>query len=144
MTPPTLPEAPDQVAAYWRNLDDGHLDFARCNVCHHAWLPVSHDCPNCLAADWRFEPASGEAIMLSWVIYNHAYNDLWADRLPYIVALIQLKEGPRLMSNLVGTFDPARLTIDHPVLLTIEDERGTAVPRFTPVGAEPEGGETNE
>lgn len=141
MTPPASHEAPDRQELYWRNLADGHLSFPRCNRCGHAWLPVSHECPNCLTADWDFERASGRGVLLSWVVYFRAYNELWADRLPYVVALIQLDEGPRLMSNLRGRFDIADLRRDHPVQLTIENERGTAVPRFVPEGSEQEGGD---
>jgi hypothetical protein len=133
MTPPTFPEAPDFRADYWQNVADGRFSFARCARCGHGWLPVSHECPECLGADWRFEAASGDAIALSWVVFHHSYNEMWADRLPYTVALIQLAEGPRLTTNLVGGFDPSELRMDHPVRLVIEDERGTAVPRFRPV-----------
>jgi uncharacterized OB-fold protein len=139
MTPPTFPAAPDINANYWQNIANGQLSFSRCARCGHGWLPVSRECPACLAADWTFEPASGEAIALSWVTFHHSYNELWADRLPYVVALIQLAEGPRLMTNLVAGSDPSRLRMDHPVLLVIEEERGIAVPRFKPVDLVTEG-----
>ncbi|SDZ48794.1 Zn-ribbon domain-containing OB-fold protein [Herbiconiux ginsengi] len=139
---PKLPEAPDPAVEYWQNLSEGRLTFGRCRQCDHAWLPVSRECPSCLAADWRFEASTGDAVALSWVVYNHAYNDLWADRLPYVVALIELAEGPRLMSNLVGDFDPTQLRIDHPVRLVIESEGDTAVPRFVPIEQVPEDGDT--
>lgn len=133
MTPPMLPETPDYTALYWERLAEGQLAFARCGHCGHAWLPVSRECPQCHAAAWRFEVASGRATLLSWVIYHHAYNELWADRVPYVVALVQLVEGPRLTSNLIGDLTGAELQMDQPLQLVIEDERGTAVPRFTPV-----------
>ena|ERR1700712_4929211 len=138
---PNLAESPDFTAQFWRNIKNGHLEFARCDNCSYAWLPVSRECPQCLRAGWRFEKTAGSGILLSWVVYNRAYNDLWADRLPYVVALVQLDEGPRMMTNLVGSYDLAKLRIDHPVRLQIEDERGTAVPRFVPIGAEREGDE---
>lgn len=130
---PTLPATPDHLARYWESVGEGRLTFPRCHRCGHAWLPASNECPACLVADWSFETASGEATLLSWVVYHHAYHPKWADRLPYTVALVQLAEGPRMMSNIVGVDDPEALVADQPLRLVFQDEAGTTVPRFTTI-----------
>jgi uncharacterized OB-fold protein len=119
----------DVEAAYRASLARGHLSFQRC-ACTEAWLPPREQCPRCLRADFRWEEASGGARLISWVVYHRAYDDAFADRLPYCVAVVELDEGPRLVTNVVGAADPEALQIEQPLQLRIELERGIPVPRF--------------
>ena len=115
---------------YWDSLAKGALSFQRCNACQHAWLPARSECPNCLADVWRWMPAAGGAKLISWVVYHMSYHPAFANRLPYTVAVVELDEGPRLISNLVRLGSPEPLKIDQRLRLVVEDESGTAVPRF--------------
>ena len=132
MTVPA-PEHNEINAPYWDSLAQGRLCFQRCTQCGHAWLPPRSECPACLCDEPRWEQATGSARLVSWVIYHIAYHPAFKDRLPYNVAVVELDEGPRLISNIVGVDDAQRLIIDQPLRLVIEDEGGTAVPRFAPV-----------
>ncbi|MDY7546878.1 OB-fold domain-containing protein [Glaciimonas sp. CA11.2] len=136
-TPASTPSAPapqrDALnAPYWDSLARGTLSFQRCGCCGKAWLPARSECPGCLATDWRWEPASGSARLISWVVYHVAYHPAFENRLPYNVAVVELDEGPRLISNVVGIEDAENLKIDQPLRLVIEEENGIAVARFTP------------
>jgi uncharacterized OB-fold protein len=126
------PEPNDASAPYWRALEEGRLDFQRC-VCGHAWLPPRSACPRCLARDAKWQTASGRARLVSWVVYHHGYHPYFATRLPYNVAVVELAEGPRLISNIVQPTDALR--IDAPLALVIQREAGVALPRFSIVGA---------
>lgn len=126
------PERDALNTPYWDSLAKGVLSFQRCNACHYAWLPARSECPNCLTGDWRWVPAAGGAKLISWVVYHMAYHPAFANRLPYTVAVVELDEGPRLISNLVKPVSPEALMIDQRLRLVIEDEGGTAVPRFIP------------
>lgn len=126
------PERDALNSPYWDSLANGVLSFQRCNACGHAWLPARSECPHCLADDWRWMPAAGGAKLISWVVYHMAYHPAFANRLPYTVAVVELDEGPRLISNLVKPGDPEVLKIDQRLRLVIENESGTAVPRFSP------------
>lgn len=126
------PEPTELSRPYWDALRDGHLMFQRCD-CGHAWLPARKHCPGCLKPGPRWERASGKGILLSWVVYHTAYHPAFADRLPYNVALVQLDEGPRLLTNIVGG-DEA-LIADAPVELKVEWEGDTALARFRQVSA---------
>jgi uncharacterized OB-fold protein len=77
------------------------MTFQRCAECGHAWLPTREECPKCWSPDWRREEASGEAKVVSWVVYHTAFDKRFAERLPYNVALVELAEGPRMITNLV-------------------------------------------
>ena len=125
-----LPDVTELTKPYWDALDQGHLSFQRCN-CGHAWLPARRECPSCLAATSRWETASGRGRIVSWVVYHSAYHDAFKDRLPYVVALVELDEGPRLISNFLGPRETLRK--DLAVSLRIEREQGIALARFAPL-----------
>ncbi len=130
--PLPLPVRDAQNAPYWDALLDGRHVFQRCAGCSHAWLPPRHECPSCLSADWTWETASGDARLISWVVFHTAFHPAFKDRLPYTVAVVELAEGPRLISNIVGADDPEALRIEMPLRLTIEREGAFALPRFRP------------
>ncbi len=121
------PEPTDISRPYWDALRDGYLTFQRCD-CGHAWLPARKHCPSCLKPEPRWERASGKGSLHSWVVYHIAYHPAFADRLPYNVALVQLEEGPRLLTNIVD--DNESLVANAPVELQIEWESDTALARF--------------
>jgi uncharacterized OB-fold protein len=123
------PQTTELNASYWKALDEGRLTFQRCSACKHAWLPARSECPRCLAREPGWESASGQARLISWVVYHHAYHDYYATRLPYNVAVVELVEGPRLISNIVDAHDELR--IDMPLEIVIQREAGTALARFT-------------
>ena len=125
------PELDELSRPFWDALKQGRLTFQRCTACGHAWLPARSDCPQCLAPDWRREDAKGGAVLVSWVVYRMAYHPAFEPRLPYTVATVQLDEGPRMISNIVGA-EPAQLRIDQRLQLRIEAEADFMVPRFTP------------
>ena len=119
-------------APYWGALEEGRHIFQRCFACDNAWLPARRECPRCLNDAWVWENASGAARLISWVVYHTAFHPSFKDRLPYTVAIVELVEGPRLISNIIGIDDPETLEIDQALELTIEREGGIAIPRFRP------------
>jgi uncharacterized OB-fold protein len=67
---------------------------------------------------------------VSWVVYHHGYHEYYAARLPYNVAVVELAEGPRLISNVVDARKP--LAINMPLRLVIQREAGVPLARFSP------------
>ena len=121
------PEITDLNRPYWDGLAAGHLMFQRCD-CGHAWLPARRHCPACLRPEPRWERAAGKGVLLSWVVYHTAYHPAFESKLPYNVALVQLEEGPRLLTNIVGANEALRA--DAAVNLQIEHEGDVALARF--------------
>ena len=121
------PEPTDASRPFWDALREGHLVFQRC-ACGHAFLPARRECPACLRPDPTWERASGKGRLVSWVVYHTAYHPAFEGRLPYNVALVELAEGPRLLTNIVDPNDA--LAGDAPVELKIEWEGDTALSRF--------------
>jgi uncharacterized protein len=125
------PESSDIGTPFWASLKQGKLSFQRCQSCGKAWLPARHQCPGCLSPNWQREESKGQARLISWVVYHVAYHPAFANRLPYTVAVVELDEGPRMITNLIHT-EAHSLQLDQRLWLVIEDEQGVAVPRFEP------------
>jgi uncharacterized OB-fold protein len=124
MTVP-VPTITETNRPYWEGLAQGRLRFQRCDACGNTWLP-----PRCLSPDTRWQDASGRATVVSWVVYHTAYADHLKSRVPYDVTLVELEEGPRLLTNIVDSDSGRRLAYGTPVFLEIETEDSVAIPRF--------------
>lgn len=126
MSDAPLPEVTSLTEPYWTGLAEGRLLYQRCLLCGHSWLPAREECPHCLAADPEWVQAAGTGRLISWVVYHHAAHSYFAGQLPYTVAVIELSEGPRLISRLIG-HNPA---VDAPVRFRPHDVEGFAVTSF--------------
>jgi uncharacterized OB-fold protein len=124
------PERTELTTPYWEALDRGELAFQRCSECSNAWLPARAECPRCLAPQWRWENASGRGRLVSWVVYHRSYHPAFADRLPYNVAVVELDEGPRLISNITGIQGGEGLVADMKLQLHVENDGDVRLARF--------------
>ncbi len=78
---------------------------------------------------------SGLGKVFSFVTYHRVYHPAFAQEVPYVVALVELDEGPRLLTNIVGVL-PEAVRCDMPVKVTFDDfEEGVSVPKFAPLNA---------
>ncbi len=105
-----LPTIEDDTRPFWDAAADRRFLLRRCNSCsavHHYPRPF---CPSCWSDDVAWIEASGQATLYTWSTVH--MNDLppFAERLPYIAAVVELAEGPRVMTNLVDC-DDTELTI---------------------------------
>ena len=95
--------APDAFSrVYWEAAADGRLLLRRCAGCGRAHHYPREFCPYCWSEDVGWEQASGRATLYTWSEV-HA-NDLppFRERLPYVAAVVDLEEGPRMMTTVVG------------------------------------------
>lgn len=122
-------EAQDAYATYRDALEARRLTFQCCRSCGRSWLPPREECPHCWSADWEWREASGRATVVSWVVYHTAFDKRFADRLPYNVALVDLDEGPRMVTNIVD-LPGGQDVIGKPVRLVFEEDHGRLLPRF--------------
>ena len=96
-------------------------------------LPDLHHLPVCWSADCDWTPLSGRGTVQSHIVFERAYHEAWADQVPYVVALIELDEGPVLVSNVVGV-QPSAVRVGQQVTVTFGRRSATAaLPQFTPV-----------
>jgi uncharacterized OB-fold protein len=128
----TFPEPADVPATrpFWSALREGRLLYQHCRRCGTAWLPGRDACPACLAPAPEWLGSAGRAVVVSWIVYHTAYDAAFAGRLPYDVTLVELDEGPRLLTNVVDSEAGARLSLGARVRLQIETEGDLPLPRF--------------
>lgn len=131
--PPILPAITDENRPFWDAARAGRLVMQRCETCGHVRYPISAVCPRCLGSAAEWIDLSGRGSVLSFVVFQRAYNPAWSDRVPYNVALVQLAEGPRMFSNVVGIPNEA-VAVGMPVSVVFESVPGTDVvlPCFAP------------
>jgi uncharacterized OB-fold protein len=129
-----LPQITDENRAFWEGTRAGRLLMQRCDACSHLRFPISIVCPECLSPDHSWKPVSGTGEVFSYVVFHQIYDRTFADDVPYNVALVQLDDGPRMFSNIVGVPNDAVQvgTRVQVVFDAVTDE--ITLPRFTPVG----------
>ena len=119
---------------FWEGTRAGELRLQRCRACAKAYFPPRPFCPRCASRDVEVFRASGRATLASYVIHHRPAPGFEP---PYAIALVDLQEGPRMMTNIVGVPQtPEALVLDMPLEVCFErldDE--IALPLFRPVGS---------
>jgi hypothetical protein len=109
-----LPKPDPLMDPFWDNARKHKLSVQCCAACGDRHFPPSPVCPVCLSEDQSWQPVSGNGKLVSWVTFHRAYWDGFAKDLPYDVCLVQLDEGPLVLSNFLGK-PPADLKQGLPV-----------------------------
>jgi len=127
-----LPKATPETRPFWEGCKVHELRVMHCTDCGHTYLYPRPFCPRCFSDRTEWRRASGRGKLHTFVINHRPAPNFEA---PYIIAIIELDEGPRLMSNLVGVEpDPAKLRVDTPVEVVFEDVTDEiTLPKFRPV-----------
>ncbi|HEX4778133.1 MAG TPA: Zn-ribbon domain-containing OB-fold protein [Acidimicrobiia bacterium] len=124
--------AKDGVSShYWEAAARGDLLIQHCPSCgNRQWYPRAV-CTSC-GDDPEWEAASGRGTVHTYTVIHQNYAKPFRDELPYVVAMVELDEGPRVMGNVTGVA-PADVRIGMPVeVYMIEAEEGLAVPFWRP------------
>jgi uncharacterized protein len=96
-----FPQITDCNKHFYNSIENGELVALKCHDCQHTFLPPSNYCPQCLSEKVDWIVLSGEGTVYSWVEYHHAFHKVLENHIPYVVAIVELKEGPRLISNII-------------------------------------------
>jgi hypothetical protein len=125
-----VPRPSAESLPYWEGAREKKLLLQHCRSCGEFWFPPSARCRHCLSHNFAWEEVSGQGRIYSFVVYHRHYHPAFEDELPYVVAIIELDEGPRLLSNIVG--GPSQdVRCDLPVRAVFEDVgHGTMIPKF--------------
>lgn len=129
----SLPVPTPETEHFWQGTRDGKLLLQRCNDCKTVYFPPRPFCPECSSRSIRVEPSSGRGVLYSYVI-NHRAHPAFDG--PYAIAVVQLDEGPRLMTNIVNCAQtPEALQLDMAVQVHFETvSQDITLPLFAPVG----------
>ena len=120
------------TAFFWDGLREHKLLLQRCQGCSTVRHPARPMCPLCNSLDWDTVVASGRGSVYSYVIPHHPPFPFMHD--PFVVVLVELEEGWRLVANLVGV-ESADDVMGAAVAIEYEDFDGDlTLPAFRVVG----------
>ncbi|WP_324275550.1 Zn-ribbon domain-containing OB-fold protein [Blastococcus brunescens] len=127
-----LPDIDDETRPFWDGALREELRMQKCSRCGHIRYPISRICPDCLEPGHEWVPLSGRGEVYSSIVFHQVYDKAFADDVPYNVSLVQLDEGPRMFSNVVGV-PPSEVTVGARVRVVFDRvTEEVAIPRFTP------------
>ena len=131
-----LPYASWETRGYWEGAGRGELVLQRCRSCGVVQHRPRAVCASCLSGDIEHFVASGRGQVHTYTVTNQNQQLPFRDACPYVLAYVELEEGPRLLTNIVGV-DPADVHIGQPVVVDFwsgerDDGEALAVPRFRP------------
>ena len=121
-----VPDA--QTAPFWNAVTAGRLDVQRCQSCgRHVFYPRSL-CPHCGGVDLEWVTVSGRGMVYSFTVVHRAPAEFEPEA-PYVVALVELEEGVRMLTRLIDV-DPAAVSVAMPVEVALSGE--PRLPYFRP------------
>jgi uncharacterized OB-fold protein len=126
-----IPQADEESAPFFEGARRHELMLMRCRSCGAWRLPSRPRCPDCWSTDTEWARASGRAKLYSFGIMHQKLHPQFAEQGPYEFALVELDEGPRIISNVVGV--PAdELRVGMPLAVVFDDVADDAtIVRFT-------------
>ncbi len=135
-----LPQPTAETAAYWEGCRKHQLLIQRCTQCGRYQFYPRIICTACMSDGVEWVQASGHGRVLSFTVIHRAVSAAYKAEVPYVLALIELDEGPTMMSNVVE-LDPESVAIGLPVEVTFEDwSDEITIPKFRPSGSTEDAG----
>ena len=128
---PPNPTLDDQF--FWDAIAAGRLVFQRCTACGVVRHPPSPMCGECHSTEWETQESPGHGHVYTWIVSHHPTKP---DTEPRVVALVELDEGIRLVSNVLGvdtSSSGGSVQNGMEVALSIEEIDGVVLPQFRPV-----------
>jgi uncharacterized protein len=129
--PAPAPDRTPETDEFWAGTAEGRLLLARCDTCGTViWYPKAC-CPECGGLSVSWHQASGVGTIYSFTVVHRAHGP-FRDAVPFVVAYVELAEGPRVLTNIVEC-EPDQVFIGQQVRLVFCDTgEGSALYRFAP------------
>ena len=96
-----LPQPTPETQPFWDSMKRHQMQVQRCQDCREFYFYPRPFCPRCYSRNVAWEDVSGKATLETYVI-NHRAAPRFEEDAPYVIAVVTLAEGPRMMTNLVG------------------------------------------
>jgi len=128
-----VPEVTEELRPFFAAAREHRLVVQRCRKCGHRRFPPREICSRCLGREAEWVPSSGRGTVLSYNLMHQVYHPGFASEVPYAVVLVELEDGGRMISNVVGCpLDGVRIGLA--VEVTFEERAPEIVlPMFRPV-----------
>ncbi len=127
-----LPIPSPESEPVWAGAKDHKLKIQKCRDCGGTWFPPATLCAHCGSRDHDWIIAAGRGKIHSFVTYHRLYHKGWEGELPYVVAVIELAEGARMLGNIIG-IEVDEVVCDMPVAVVFDDVTAdVTIPKFQP------------
>lgn len=134
MTEAPLPTLTLVNQPYWEGTKRGELRVRLCHSCGALFRFIRELCPRCWSSDLGWQVSTGRGVVIARTIIHTAPYEAMADRVPYVLALVELSEGVTMMANVVGC-EPSAVSIGMPASLIFEERGDIMLPQFRPASA---------
>jgi uncharacterized protein len=125
-----LPTVNADGETFWASAKEERLCLQRCISCHTYRYPPGYLCRHCGSPDSEWVEVSGRGIIYSFSIVRRGPTPEFSSITPYILALVQLEEGPRMMAHILEDAQD-RVSIGDRVSVVFEERRdGVKIPQF--------------
>jgi len=124
-----VPRPSPESLPFWEAAKENRLLLPRCNHCNRFFFPPSQRCHHCLSQDVAWAESAGIGRIYSFVVYHRSYHPAFETDIPYVVAIVELDEGVRLLSNIVGA-PLEKVHCDARVSVIFENRDGASIPMF--------------
>ena len=127
-----IPESDELWQPFFDGARIGTLMVQRCQACESHLAPGTARCTECWSESLAWVQASGQGTLFSYSIVHHIGHPGFRDEVPYVIAVVELEEGPRLNTNIVRG-DDTELKVGIPVEVVFEAlSEEISIPKFRP------------
>ena len=127
-----IPVADEASEPFFRGARERKLMLLRCTQCGRSRLPSRERCLDCWSTESEWVEASGRGKLYTYGIMHQVYHPVFEEAVPYNFAIVELEEGPRLVSNIVDCPNE-ELRVEMPVEAVFDDvSEETTLVRFRP------------
>lgn len=134
-----VPQTQPWSEKFWEGTRAGKLLIQVCKDCESQIFYPRKFCPECWSASLGWVEASGKGTVLTFSTAYDMVEPKFMDELPYTIAYVDLEEGVRLMTRIVGC-KPENITFNMPVEVVFQEREGFFLPYFRPAGQTGKGG----
>lgn len=130
-----VPMVTPESQFYWEKCKQHELWMRYCNRCQQPYFYPRDVCPMCGSRDVTWRQMSGRGRIHTFAIVHRPPTPAFADDVPFVTAIVELDEGPRMMTNiLMADPTPEKLRVGMPVEVVFEDiTEEISLPKFRPV-----------
>jgi len=133
-----VPIVVEETRGYWEGTLAEELRVQTCNACENRQMPWGPCCTRCLSQDLGHVKASGRGRVFSFTVVRQAIHPTFSAQVPYVIADIELEEGPIMTSNVTDVpVEEVRIGLPVAVWFDIEQEDAFHIklrlPKFRPI-----------
>jgi len=133
MTEKPIPPIDPWTEPYWTALREGNLLLQFCPSCQEHIFYPRQSCPHCFSEHLTWLKATGRGKVYAYTVVENNAPSPFLDEMPFVIAIVILEEGVRLMTNIVDC-DPAKIYSEMPVTVTFEKlNNDITLPKFRPL-----------